>query len=136
MRISEGPGWRLQAEPSRPFFPALIGTDTWAVELTAGELGALRRAILTLRQQWQDLQPSLMPEEQLDLEVDLTLEQGISDGPPGSLHVALSGVGASWALRFVLSPSPGGRAVEGSWSAAASPLLAAALAGLPELLLP
>jgi Domain of unknown function (DUF1818) len=133
MQICEGPGWRLQAEPSRPLFPALIGTDTWAIELSACELGALRRAVVTLRQQWQELRPTLMPEEQLDLEVDLTLEQGTSDGHSGSLHVALSGDCLSWTLRFVLNPAPGSRAVEGSWSAAASPLLAAALEGLPEL---
>jgi hypothetical protein len=133
MQISEGPGWRLQTELSRRSFPALIGTDAWAVELRSCELDALRRAVLILRQQWHDLRPSLMPEEQLDLEVDLTLEPGSSDGFAGSLHVALSGDAASWALRFVLSPAPGCRAVEGSWSSTASPLLAAALEGLQEL---
>ena len=133
MEICEGPGWRLQTDPSRPYFPALIGSDTWAVELSAPELGALRRAILSLRQQWLELQSSLMPEEQLDLEVDLMLEGGPDAGHSGTLHVALSGVGASWALRFVLTPAPGCRAVEGGWSAPASSLLAAALERLPAM---
>ncbi|MEI8251088.1 MAG: DUF1818 family protein [Synechococcus sp. ELA057] len=134
MEICEGPGWRLQTDPARPHFPALIGSDTWAVELSAPELGAIRRAILSLRQQWLELRSSLMPEEQVDLEVDLMLEAGPDDRHPGNLHVALSGDGGQWALRFVLTPAPGCRAVEGGWSAPASSLLAAALERLPLML--
>lgn len=134
MEIGEGPGWRLQTDPSRPHFPALIGTEHWAVELSAAELGAIRRAILSLRQQWLALRSSLMPEEQLDLEVDLLLEPGPGADHPGNLHVALQGDAAAWSLRFVLTPAPGCRGVEGGWSAPAASLLAAALEGLPEAL--
>lgn len=131
MQICEGPGWRLQTEPSRLHFPALIGAEDWAVELSSAEYAALRRAILSLRLQWQELLPSLMAEEQLDLEVDLTLESDATR-EQGSLHVALSGDGTGWALRFVLTPASGSRAVEGGWGVQASALLAAALERLPE----
>jgi len=134
MQIDEGPGWRLQTDPLRPHFPALIGADDWAVELRAEELAALRRAVLSLRQQWLELLPTLMAEEQLDLEVDLALEPQAT-GDSGSLHVALSGDAAGWALGFVLTPVCGSRAVEGRWTAPASALLAAALERLPEQLL-
>ncbi len=133
MQISEGEGWRLQLDPERRPFSALIGGSDWAIELDQDELACLRRGVLTLLGQHRQLQSLLMPEEELDLELDLSLPAPAGHAPDrGSLFVALSGTAAAWSLRFVLTPADGSRAAEGGWTAAASPPLAAALAGLSE----
>jgi len=123
MQICEGEGWRLQLDPRRRPFTALIGGRDWAIELSQ-------------RRQLQDL---LMPQEDLDLELDLSLPApgtGLGDshegGAGGSLFVALSGSAEHWSLRFVLTPAGGQRGAEGGWSAEASPAVAAALEGLGE----
>lgn len=133
MQISEGQGWRLQLAPGRRPYSALIGGAGWAVELDPCELSALRHAVVTLLAQRRELLTFLMPEEELDLELDLSLPAANGDAPtPGSLFVALSGNIEQWTLRFVLTPGNGSRAAEGAWSAAASPAMAAALEGLAE----
>lgn len=142
MEINEGKGWRLRIDPQRRPYAALIGGDLWAVELRPWELATLQRAVAHLEAQYLQLQPTLMAEEELDLELDLELEPeapAASDpaGRPdraGCLHVALTAAAGGWALRFVLTPADGARAVEGGWCADASPPLAAALARLPASL--
>jgi hypothetical protein len=142
MEINEGNGWRLRIDPQRRPYGALIGGDLWAVELRSRELAALQLAVARLEAQYLQLQPTLMAEEELDLELDLELEPEAPAAPgpvgqpdrSGCLHVALTAAAGRWALRFVLTPVDGARAVEGGWSAAASPPLAAALARLPARL--
>lgn len=139
MEISEGEGWRLVIAPDRRPYGVLIGGDHWAMELRSHEFQALGRAVATLVEQYRQLQPTLMAEEAIDLELDLELPVGAepmiptsgSDPPAaGALHVALHGDGQSWALHFVLTPGDGARAGEGGWSAAASLPLATALTRL------
>ncbi|QPN64551.1 DUF1818 family protein [Synechococcus sp. CBW1004] len=133
MQISEGDGWRLQLAPGRRPYSALIGGMGWAVELDPCELSALRHGVVTLLAQRRQLLDGLMPEEELDLELDLSLPATDGDiRAAGSLFVALSGNVKQWTLRFVLTPGDGSRAAEGAWSAAASPPLAAALEGLAD----
>ena len=131
MEIGEGNGWRLVIDPQRHPYAALIGGEQWAVELRIHELAALCRGVRTLQQQFRDVQPTLMAEEEIALELDLELPPDNGATPDaaggGSLHVALQGDGRCWALRFILTPGDGARAVEGGWSAAASLPLAAAL---------
>lgn len=135
MQIQEGDGWRLQVDPERRPYSALLGGSDWAVELDTGELGALRRAIRTLLAQRDQLLAILMAEEELDLELDLSLPGlGREISSEGSLFVSLSGSLEQWSLRFVLTPADGSRAAEGAWSAAASQALAAALASLGDAL--
>ena len=133
MQISEGEGWRLQLAPGRRPYSALIGGMGWAVELDPWELSALRHGVVTLLTQRRQLLDGLMPEEELDLELDLSLPPAAgAHTAEGSLFVALSGNVEQWTLRFVLTPGDGSRAAEGAWSAAASPPLAAALEGLAD----
>ena len=134
MQISEGEGWRLQLAPQRRPYNALIGGRDWAVELNTQELCTLRRGVLTLLAQRLQLLACLMPQEELDLELDLSLPPAADGGASsaGSLFVALSGNAETWTLRFVLTPGDGSRAAEGAWSEAASPALAAALEGLGD----
>jgi hypothetical protein len=135
VQIQEGDGWRLQVDPGRRPYSALLGGSDWAVELDAGELGALRRAIRTLLAQRDQLLAILMAEEELDLELDLSLPgMGREISSAGSLFVALSGSLEQWSLRFVLTPADGSRAAEGAWSAAASQALVAALESLGDAL--
>jgi len=135
MQISEGQGWRLQVDPVRQPFAALLGGGDWAIELDLQELACLRRGILTLLLQLRQLQDQLMPEEQLDLELDLSLPAAadVMNGE-GNLFIALSGSRQQWSLRFVLTPAGGSRAAEGAWTCSASAALAAALEGLPGVL--
>lgn len=133
MKISEGDGWRLQVAPDRRPYGALLGGHDWAVELSLVELGLLRRGILTLLNQHRQLLDVLMPEEELDLELELSLPaQGSEASVAGNLFVALNGSSGQWSLRFVLTPADGSRAAEGAWTSAASQPLAAAMEGLGE----
>lgn len=131
MQISEAEGWRLKLDPARRPYCALIGGKDWSCELTQDELSSLRQAVGRLLAQRGQLLDCLMPEEELELELDLSLPAR-SGALSGSLFVALSGSSQHWSLRFVLTPGDGSRAVEGAWSAGASQALAAALEGLEE----
>lgn len=132
MQISEGEGWRLQLDPERRPFAALIGGLNWAFELDRHEIATLRRGVIALLGQRSQLQGVLMPEEELDLELDLSLPSQRENSVEGSLFIAVNGTAGVWSLRFVLTPGDGSRAAEGAWSAAASPAVAAALEGLGE----
>lgn len=141
MQISEGEGWRLVLDPERHPYAFLIGGLDWAVELKQQEFACLRRGVITLLEQQRMLLSSLMPEEELELELDLSIESGAEDGNgrsasspdrEGSLYLALSGHPARFSLRFMLTPADGSRAAEGGWSAGASAALVAALEGLTD----
>lgn len=117
---SEGAGWRIAVDLTRPF-PALIGGDGWACELQIHELKALRHGVLRLVEQHRAIAPQLMAEEAV------TIDHQASD-----LRVELAGSAESWRLRFLLEPHEQ-RGCEGSWSATASQALAEALVGLGQL---
>lgn len=125
MEVCEGEGWRLVVDPARRPFAVMIGgggpeAGSWAAELTAAEAGALRRGVTTLVEQHRSMVDSLMAEEAIELAMELPCEGG-------ELWLSLEGDRQCWCLRFVLTPAPGCRAVEGSWGAEASVALAAAL---------
>ncbi len=123
MQVLEGEGWRLVVDLTRDRFPLLVAGDSWAFELTASEAQALQQLAFGLQRQLASLVDQLMPEEQIGLDLERDLE-------PGSLWMELEGQPSSWCLRFVLTPAPGVRSVEGGWSEQASPAIAAALANL------
>jgi hypothetical protein len=122
VQVQEGEGWRLVVDPPRQPFSVLIGGDGWAAELTAAEALALRQGVARLLEQHRALVDGLMEEEAVSLELELELA-------PGHLWLALEGDRSHWSLRFVLSPGPARRGLEGSWSEAASGPFAAALFG-------
>jgi hypothetical protein len=129
MEVQEGEGWRLVIDPTRASFPVLLGGRDWAVELEIGEALALRQVAMRLLAQHADLADSLMEEEAISLE----LEQEFGASPAGWLWVALEGDRSTWCLRFVLTPAPGSRAVEGGWDALASAALVPVLDRLDGL---
>jgi hypothetical protein len=111
----EGEGWRLAWDAGRQPFSVLIGGDGWAAELSLGEAEALRDGVSLLAAQHADLVDQLMAEEAISLELERQ-----------PWWIGLEGDRAGWALRVVLTPGPGQRAVEGCWSMAASrPFMAA-----------
>jgi hypothetical protein len=116
LQVQEGPGWRLCVDPSRSPYPVLIGGGDWAAELRAEEALALCRGSSRLAAELAAMADRLMPEERITLELE-----------SGPLWLELEGEPRAWRLRFVLAPGPGGRAVEGSWSQAASAAVVAAL---------
>jgi hypothetical protein len=121
VQVQEGEGWRLAVDPSRQPFPVLVGGSGWGVELTASEARALRLGVERLVQEHRGLEGMLLEEEAIELELELELE-------PGCLWLALEGDRRRWSLRFVLTPAPHQRAVEGAWLPPASEAMAAALA--------
>lgn len=121
MQVCEGEGWRWLVEPARHPFCVLAGGEGWAVELTAAEAAALSQGLVRLVAEHRQLVDQLMPEEAISLELEQGLEQG-------GLWIGLEGHREAWELRFVLTPAPALRGVEGRWSAAASAALVAALA--------
>lgn len=130
MRVQEGEGWRLVVDPARDPFAVLIGGEGWAAELTVAEARALAGGVARLERQHRELVPTLMAEEAISLELEMELEPQAGPAGPGAgdvVWVALEGDRDRWSLRFVLTPRPGRRAFEGSWTVAASPPLAAAL---------
>ncbi|MDM7952668.1 MAG: DUF1818 family protein [Cyanobium sp. CZS 25K] len=126
MEICEGDGWLLVMDPGRAPFPALIGGAGWASELSGAELVTLQRAARSLTTQHQAMAGTLMAEEAVDMELELPIGDGRA-GDLGSLWLGLSGDRHHWSLQLVLTPGPGSRAIEGTWSAAASTAFAAAL---------
>lgn len=119
MQIQEGKGWRLAHTATRQPFSVLIAGEGWAGELRCHEALALIDGVRRLGEQREALASALMPEEDLCLEIELDLA-------PGSLWLELDGGPRGWSLRFVLTPTDGTRALEGSWpSPVATPLMAA-----------
>ena len=105
----EGEGWRLAWDASRQPFSVLIGGDGWAAELSLSEAEALRDGVSLLAAQHADLVDQLMAEEAISLELERQ-----------PWWIGLDGDRDGWSLRVVLTPGPGQRAMEGSWSVAAS----------------
>jgi hypothetical protein len=116
----EGEGWRLQLDQEREPFPVLIGGSGWAAEFTTAEALELARMAGELERQLTAMTDRLMADERITLELERT-------HPWGSLWIELEGVPQGWSLRFVLTPEPPIRALEGSWSPRASAAISAAL---------
>ncbi len=112
----EGPGWRLARDLSRADFPALIGGEGWAFELTQKESQVLMALLCELTDQHQALQSQLMSEECIELEMELEPWWG-----------CLEGSRESWGLRVVLEGGWTGRGVEGHWPAPAAQAFVAAM---------
>ena len=119
----EGSGWRLARDPQRCPFSVLIGGDTWAVELTEDEAGALASLISDLVDNHAALQGQLMAEEEITLELDRNPWWGCLEG---DCH--------AWSLRLILSSAnSGSRGVEVFWPAPAAAAAAATLRSLWDI---
>ena len=115
-QIWEGPGWRIGWNPTAERFQALLGSDSWALELTAAELADVCRLSQQLSSTMAAMTAELMDDERVACEQETSLVWLEAEGFP-----------AGYDLRLILLTGRGG---EGTWSAEAVPGL---LAGLTEL---
>jgi len=101
----EGPGWRIIKDSSRDNFSTLIGGKNWAIELTQLEWDSLVKAVIDLSDQYKDVKPQLMEDEDITLELErkpwLAILKGDQNG---------------WNLKLILSGSIScNRGVEVYW---------------------
>jgi Domain of unknown function (DUF1818) len=107
-----GQGWRLGYRSSNLLYPALVGSDDWAIELSAAELADFCRLLYQLAGSMESMATELMAEEKIDCEAETEL-----------LWMQVSGYPASYSLRLLLHSE---RKAEGNWSAKAVPEMVAA----------
>jgi frataxin-like iron-binding protein CyaY len=105
--LKTGPGWRIGWKPQPAEFQGLVGTDDWAVELTAAELQDFCRLLTQLAETMTELADELMAEEKIDCEAESDL-----------LWLEVSGYHHTYTLRLILNSR---RGVEGKWQASAIP---------------
>lgn len=111
--LKSGPGWRLGWDESAPVYQGLVGTDEWAIELTASEFEDFSRLVLQLQNTMMQMATELMDEEKISCEVESDL-----------LWLEAEGYPQSYSLRLIVQH---GRRAEGSWSPAVVPQLLQAL---------
>jgi hypothetical protein len=111
--LKSGSGWRVGWRLAPAPYQGLVGTDEWAIELTAAEFEDFCRLSEQLAQTMGAMSQQLMVEEAIAVEAH-------SD----RLWLEAEGYPHAYSLRFILQS---GRNVEGSWSAAVVPELLQAL---------
>ncbi|HEY9846734.1 MAG TPA: DUF1818 family protein [Candidatus Caenarcaniphilales bacterium] len=111
-QLKSGPGWRLGWDTSAPEFKALVGGDTWAVELTGAEFKDFCQLLEQLMETLEQIKSELMDEEAITCEAESAL-----------LWMEVQGYPQAYNLSFI---SLKGRRVEGQWPATAVAQLAQA----------
>ncbi|AAQ00627.1 MULTISPECIES: DUF1818 family protein [Prochlorococcus] len=102
---NEGPGWRLQKDPSKQKYSILIGGENWAVELSEKEWDCLCPVVFELIDQYEELQKQLMPEEKIFLEIERS-----------PWWACINGTKENWSLKLILSGEDvEGRGLEVFW---------------------
>jgi hypothetical protein len=104
-QLKSGSGWRLGWNPNAEIFQGLVGTDDWAVELTAAELADFCRLSLQLAETMQAMQQELMEEERISCEAESDL-----------LWLEAEGFPHAYRLRLILLT---GRRTEAEWQESA-----------------
>ncbi|MBD2328571.1 DUF1818 family protein [Alkalinema sp. FACHB-956] len=99
--MKSGSGWRVGWDPAALEFPALVGTEDWAIELTAAEFEDLCQLAGQLDGAMQAIAAELMDEETIACELETD-----------RLWLEAEGFPHSYSLRCILNT---GRRVEGFW---------------------
>ncbi|MBE9068459.1 DUF1818 family protein [Leptolyngbya cf. ectocarpi LEGE 11479] len=105
--LKEGSGWRLGWDQDRTPFQALVGGESWAIELTQEEFETLGHLAKQLAATMTAMASELMPDERI------TLEQETQQ-----LWMEADGFHHSYSLRFIVLT---GRGAEGTWPTAVVP---------------
>ena len=105
MILQRGEGWRIGWNPEAQEYQGLVGAETWAMELTAGELEDFCRLLGQLAEAMEQMAEELMDQERIACEVE-------SD----RLWLEGEGYPHAYSLRLLLRQ---GRCCEGNWEAAA-----------------
>jgi len=101
----EGKGWRLELNDTKKDFPVLIGGENWAVELSNIEWNGLRPVVSKLIDQYEYLRNSLMREEKILIEIEIS-----------PWWACIEGTKEDWRLKLILSGQGcNGRGVELFW---------------------
>ena len=112
-RLKSGPGWRLGWDPEAERYCGLVGSDDWAIELTAAELDEFCRLLQQLAATMTQMAAELMDAERLCCEAEGEF-----------LWLEVEGFPHAYGLRLIANAE---RRAEGAWAADAVPgLLAAA----------
>lgn len=104
-QLKSGAGWRLGWDAAASF-AGLVGTEHWAVELTAAELEDFGRLLLELAATMAQMQAELMAEERISCEAESNLIWMEVEGHPDRYRLRL----------IVLT----GRRAEAEWDEAAA----------------
>jgi hypothetical protein len=105
-QLRSGPGWRVGWDDSELAFPALVGADDWAIELTQAEFGEFCRFALAISDAIEQMRSELMEEEAIACETS-------SD----QLWMEVRGYPDAYELSFMVLT---GRRTEGCWSVEAT----------------
>jgi Domain of unknown function (DUF1818) len=105
--LKSGVGWRVGWDADAENYPALVGTEDCAIELTAAELEDFCRLAERLVTTLETLAAELMDEEAIACELECD-----------RLWVEAEGFPHAYRLRLILQA---GRRAEAAWSAAAAP---------------
>jgi Domain of unknown function (DUF1818) len=113
--LKSGTGWRIGWNPTAGY-PGLVGSDDWALELTADELADFCRLLGQLVANMRSMQAELMDEENIACEAESEL-----------VWMQVEGIPSQYSLRLILNT---GRSCEGNWAADAVPELVSAVDSL------
>jgi Domain of unknown function (DUF1818) len=105
-QLKQGAGWRLGWNPDAEIFAGLVGTENWAIELTAAELEDFCRLVVQLADTMHQLSQELMEEERASCEVESDL-----------LWLEAEGFPDAFSLRLIVLT---GRRAEAAWTEAAA----------------
>jgi Domain of unknown function (DUF1818) len=104
--LKAGAGWRIGWQPNAVDYPALLGNDEWAIELSAAEFDSFLRMCTQLAETMHQMQSELMDEEAIALELEDSL-----------LWLEAEGYPHAYALHLIVLT---GRRTEAHWPATAT----------------
>ena len=96
--------WRLEKDIKKGKFCFLIGVNNWAIELQMHEFESLYKLLLKLNNQFLEIQPGLMEEELINLEIEQL-----------PWYAELEGKKYEWNLRLIFVSSEQTRSFEMYW---------------------
>jgi Domain of unknown function (DUF1818) len=101
--LKKGQGWRVGWNTAAKTYQGLIGSDSWAIELTAIEFQEFYRLLRQLTDTMAQIATELMDEEKIAIEAESDL-----------MWLEVEGYPDSYSLRLILHQD---RCCEGNWEA-------------------
>ena len=114
--LKTGVDWRIGWQPHGLKYQGLVGSDSWAIELTKAELSDFCRLINQLVETMMEMSTELMDQESISCEAETSL-----------LWLEAEGFPQSYTLRLIVH---GERHCEGNWQAGIAPKLLEAINSL------
>lgn len=114
--LKTGDDWRIGWHPQGLKYKGLVGSDSWAIELTQAELSDFCYLINQLVETMNEMSTELMDQEKISCEAETEL-----------LWLEAEGFSHSYTLRLIVY---GDRCCEGNWQAGLAPKLLEAIKSL------